>query len=77
MTRDARMPEPVECYSGAEYAEAPRRFLWEGEWRTASRIIDRRRLPEGKQFMVEDGQGELFVLTYLTEREQWTIRPGR
>ncbi|MGB7537211.1 MAG: hypothetical protein WBM17_01610 [Anaerolineales bacterium] len=77
MTGDLHMPEPVECYSGAEYAEAPRRFLWEGEWRTISRIIARRRLPEGKQFVVDDGQGGQFVLTYESERERWTIMPGR
>ena len=76
MTGEPRMPEPVECYSGAEYAEAPRRFLWEGEWRPVSRIIMRRRLPEGKQFVVDDGRGEQFILTYLTEGGQWTVRPG-
>jgi hypothetical protein len=71
------MPETVECYSGADYAEEPRRFLREGEWRNVRRILSRGRLPEGKQFVVEDGQGEKFVLTYLTEHGQWTIRPGR
>jgi hypothetical protein len=71
------MPETVECYSGAEYAEEPRRFLWEGEWRTVRRVVSRGRLPEGKQFTVEDGQGGHFILTYLTERGQWTIQPGR
>ena len=71
------MPESVECYSGAEYAEEPRRFFREGEWRTVRRIVSRARLPEGKQFMVEDGQGEHFVLTYVSEREEWTIRPGK
>jgi hypothetical protein len=76
MTGDTHMPELVECYSGVEYAEEPRRFLWEGEWRMVSRIIARRRLPEGKQFVVDDRQGGQFVLTYLTEREQWTIKPG-
>lgn len=76
MNGEARAPEPVECYSGAEYAEEPRRFLWEGEWRTVSRIIARRRLPAGKQFVTEDGQGGKFTLTYLTECGQWTIRPG-
>jgi hypothetical protein len=76
MTGDVRMPEPVECYSGTEYAEAPRRFFWGGEWRMASRIVARRRLPEGKQFVVEDGQGRSFILMYEFEREQWTVQPG-
>ena len=66
----------VECYSGVEYAERPRKFFWEGTWRTVSRIIAERRLPEGKQFVVEDGHGEQFVLTYAFDREQWTIRPA-
>ncbi len=71
------MPEPVECYSGAEYAEEPLRFWWDGEWRTVRRILSRGRLPEGKQFVVEDGQEESFVLTYRTEPGEWTIRPGK
>jgi hypothetical protein len=70
------MPETVECYSGTEYAEEPRRFFWEGEWREVRRILSRGRIPGGKQFMVENGQGERFVLTYMGERGQWTIRPG-
>jgi hypothetical protein len=77
MTGKSRMPDPVECYSGAEYAEEPRRFLWEGEWRMVHRIVSRGRLPEGKQFAVEDGLGEPYLLTYWTESGQWTIRPGR
>ena len=65
----------VECYSGVEYAEQPRKFFWEGAWRMVSRIIAERRLPEGKQFVVEDEQREQFLLTYGFERGQWTIRP--
>jgi hypothetical protein len=76
MTGEARMPELVECYSGTEYAEAPRKFFWEREWREVIRILARRRLPEGKQFVVEDGQGGRFALMYEFEREQWTVRLG-
>ena len=69
-------PGMVECYSGVDYAEEPRRFFWEGEWRMVSRIITRKRFPEGKQFEVEDEQGESFILTYKPERDQWTVRPA-
>jgi hypothetical protein len=70
------MPELVECHSGTEYAEDPRRFFWEGEWRKVIRVVVRRRMPDGKQFVVEEERHELFVLTFDPERGEWMIRPG-
>jgi hypothetical protein len=66
----------VECYSGREYAEQPRRFFWEGAWRTVTQILAERRLPEGKQFVVAEEEGNSFVLTYEIDGDHWTIRPS-
>jgi hypothetical protein len=66
----------VECYSGVEYPERPRKFLWRGEWRTVERILVERRIPEGKQFEVlDDSQGK-FLLTYESGRDAWIVRPA-
>jgi hypothetical protein len=70
------VPDMVECYSGVEYAERPRKFLWQGSWRAVGRICAQRRVPEGKQFVVEDEERGTFVLTYESERDLWTIRPA-
>ena len=70
------MNDLVECYSGVEYAERPRKFFWQGNWRTVSRIFAERRLPEGRQFGVEDEERETFLLTYDSARDLWTIRPA-
>jgi hypothetical protein len=70
------MPERVESYSGGAYAEDPVKFFWEGDWRIVSRVVARRRLPEEKQFVVEDEKREVFVLTYDVSSGEWSIRPG-
>jgi hypothetical protein len=67
--------DEVECYSGVEYAERPRKFLWRGKWRTVDRIQAERRTPEGKQFEVQDEEQEKFILAYETGRDTWTIHP--
>jgi hypothetical protein len=65
----------VECYSGVEYAELPRKFLWQESWRTVGRIYAERRTVEGKQFEVVDEGGEKFLLIYDARDDRWTIRP--
>jgi hypothetical protein len=65
----------VECYSGVEYAEQPRKFLWQESWRTVERIYGERRTVQGKQFEVADEGGEKFLLTYDAHGDRWTIRP--
>jgi hypothetical protein len=70
------MDGTVECYSGVEYAQRPMRFFWQGVWRRVERICVERRIPEGKQFVVEDMDRGRFLLTYETTRDLWTIRPA-
>ena len=70
------MGDLVECYSGAEYAEQPRKFFWQGNWRTVSRIRSEHRTPGGKQFEVEDEEQGRFLLTYDSGPDLWTIQPA-
>jgi hypothetical protein len=69
------MDDRVECYSGIEYAERPDRFYWQGKWRRVRDVRGERRLPGGKQFEVETGDGEVFFLTYDSGTDQWLVRP--
>jgi hypothetical protein len=65
----------VECYSGVEYAEQPRRFIWQGEWRTVRQIAAEHRTVDGKQFEILDDTGEKFLLAYRSPADCWTIQP--
>jgi hypothetical protein len=67
--------DPVECYSGVEYAQRPMRFVWQGAVRTVARICAERRIPEGKQFEVLDEDRGRFLLTYESARDLWSVRP--
>jgi hypothetical protein len=66
----------VECYSGVEYAEQPRRFLWRGEWRVVRRVAAEGKMVDGKQFEVLDEGGEKFLLVYRSSADRWTIQPA-
>jgi hypothetical protein len=65
----------VACYSGVEYAEQPRKFLWQGEWRAVRRITAEARTADEKIFEVVDETGETFRLAYRSAADCWTIRP--
>jgi hypothetical protein len=70
------MKKTVECFSGVEYAEQPRRFLWQGDWRTVRQIAAESRTPDSKQFEVLDDSGEKFHLTYRPSADCWIILPA-
>ncbi len=65
----------VECYSGVEYAEQPRKFLWRGVWRTVRQITAEGRTVDGKFFEALDEAGEKFRLAYSSAADGWTIQP--
>jgi hypothetical protein len=65
----------VECYSGVEYAEQPRKFLWHGSWRVVRQIIAEGRTADGKFFEVLNEAGEKYRLAYSSAADDWTIQP--
>jgi hypothetical protein len=69
------LEKTVECYSGVEYAEQPRKFLWRGEWRGVRQITAEGRTVDGKHFKVLDEAGAKFLLAYRPSADRWTIRP--
>jgi hypothetical protein len=70
------LEKKVECYSGVEYAEEPRKFLWQGKWRIVRQIAAENRTVNEKQFTIVDDAGEKFLLTYQFPEDRWEIRPA-
>ena len=67
------MTVPVECYSGGEYAERPRAFLWEGEWMEIEAILRQWRFPDGKAFLVRAAGDRAFELRYNEASGEWDL----
>ena len=72
---EQKKPDQVECYAGAGSPEEPRMVWWAGKRYQVIEIIDRRRDPEGLEFLVICSPGNaLFDLYYLFETESWRIQ---
>ena len=70
------MKSSVESYAGSTSPETPRALTWEGQRYTVDAVLARRREPNGLGFLVRcTPNNTLFDLFYLTEEDQWQIRP--
>lgn len=63
----------VECYSGIEYAQRPRRILWQEEQLEVEVVVAEARSPSGKQFVVKTRDGRVFRLEYVALSDDWLI----
>jgi len=64
---------PVECYSGCEYAEKPVALIWEGQRLAVEEVENRWRTPGGKGFRVRTVDGRLFELIYMELYDEWRV----
>jgi hypothetical protein len=69
----SKVPDLVECYSGAEYAERPRAFYWQGDRLEIAEILESWRTPEGVRFWVSTPDGQIFDLFFEAEYDAWSI----
>jgi hypothetical protein len=69
------MTEPVECYSGAQYAEKPCALNWQGQRLEISVIQAEWRTPVSHYFRVKTQDGQAFELAYFDLNNEWTIHP--
>lgn len=69
------MQVEVECYSGARYAERPRRLVWGGEELEITAILTQARLPEQLRFEVRLENGMILRLTYQIAADSWHAEP--
>jgi hypothetical protein len=69
------MPELVECYSGARYAERPVALRWKSQRLTVREIECQWREPDGPAFRVRTAGGLRFALHYNEEAGTWAVYP--
>lgn len=65
----------VECHSGAEYADRPTAFTWQGRRMEIAEILGRWRKPGGKSFCIKTTDGQVFDLIYREIPDDWLIQP--
>lgn len=65
--------EPVECYSGGEYAERPRALYWQGRRLEIAEVLLSWRTPGGKRFRVRTADQCAFELDYQAQADAWSI----
>jgi hypothetical protein len=66
------MVDLVECHSGYEYPQRPRAIYSDGVRHPVKSIIAEWRTPEGKNFRVENLNGDLFELFFDQKSKTWT-----
>ncbi|MFN2144274.1 MAG: hypothetical protein ACK2T7_02925 [Anaerolineales bacterium] len=64
----------VRCHSGYDYAQRPINFTHKGKEHQVARLVQEIRTPDGKQFLVETGSGQVFELIYAESTGEWQIR---
>lgn len=67
-------PEVVRCHSGYTYAQRPVSFSFAGQDYAVENIVAENRFPDGRQFLVQTRDGELFDLIYNQTNDHWQVR---
>ena len=67
------LEQPVECYSGSEYAERPIALRWEDQRLEIAEIEAQWRIPGGKCFRVRTRDNRRFELFYGELYDEWRI----
>ena len=65
----------VECYSGHDYGERPKSFIWEGLKMEIAQIQTQWRTPSGRCFRIITKNDEKFILCYDEAACKWMIDP--
>jgi hypothetical protein len=68
------MIDLVECHSDFEYAERPTALYWQGQHLVITRVLESRRMPEGKAFRVITQDDRVFELIYMEALDEWRIQ---
>jgi hypothetical protein len=67
------MVDWVECHSSSEYAERPKAFQWQAQRFEVKLILERWREPGRKGFRVQTADGQVFVLNYREDLDEWEV----
>ena len=74
MSRKSAGPDIVRCHSGHTYAQRPESFSFAGQDYKIETIVVENRFPDGRQFLVQTGNGKLFELIYNEVNDHWQVR---
>jgi hypothetical protein len=61
----------VECQSGHTYAGRPKWFVWEGQRRDVTEVLNEWRTPQARHFLVKTEDNRLFELAYDEFSNRW------
>lgn len=67
-------PDIVRCHSGYTYAQHPVSFSFSGQDYAVEKIVAENLFPDGRQFLVQTGDGKLFELIYNEVNDHWQVR---
>lgn len=67
------MIDLVECHAGYTYAERPTVLLWEDKRLEVIEIIERKRTPAGRYFLVRTEDDQAFELLYNEFKDEWSV----
>ena len=65
----------VECHSGAEYADRPLAFTWQGQRMKIVEVLGSWRKPGEKSFRIKTMDGQVFDLIYREIPDDWQVHP--
>ena len=63
----------VICYSGSEYGEYPRAFVWQGQRLEVREVLQRWRTPGGKRFRLLAVDDHVYELFYDELSQAWLV----
>jgi hypothetical protein len=70
-----QVSQPVECYSGSQYAERPLALWWQGQRLSVAAVLAQWRSPTGAGFRVQTESGSIFDVLYDELKDEWSVHP--
>jgi hypothetical protein len=68
------MTEWVECHAGYTYPERPTAVLWGDKLLSVIEIMERRKTPDGRYFLVRTEDDLALILIYNEFDDAWQVR---
>ena len=68
------MTELVECHAGYTYPERPSAVIWGDKRLSVIELIERRKTPDGRYFLVRTEDDLAFILIYNEVNDAWQVR---
>jgi len=70
------IPDYVDAYSGYKASERPRQFTLDEEIYGIDVVLDQWYEPSATYFKVQSNEGNIYLLRYDEEADEWTLQSG-